>query len=442
LLVAISLAVLAIGSFLGGRELESQAVAAKSRASRRNANVTTASATPAPANYRQLPIAEILSLPFPEFYESLRAAPREARAKWIAELEKMPINPKRSSAWAGFYKLLVQFDPVAAANAVARIPDREPQGFILEAVVDAAPTFAMRDMAKLLLQLTTPESRERRLFENVINEWSTVDPAAAAQFLEEHPESGNFSMQHFVINWAAVDPGAAKAWLEHHPQGDYDFRYLIQGWYLNDRTAAVAYTLAHPQEASTAGALEDLLSGLYVDSEEEAKKFLERLPNDELRRRAFRDFGFLNALPADEPSQRQTPPRALADWMTQFPPGYWQGALTSVLRQWSFESSPQDIVDWITLQPAQVRDAVAAEFVYDNYMKIDDAVRPIFGIADPSLRDRLLWAMFQHMEYAPTEDLARAVEQSSLGSSEKQQVLKVMQQVLAANEASPKQPGD
>ena len=48
-------------------------------------------------------------------------APGEARKKWASELEAMPDGPRRIAGVSAFYKLLVQFDPEAAAKTISEI---------------------------------------------------------------------------------------------------------------------------------------------------------------------------------------------------------------------------------------------------------------------------------------------------------------------------------
>jgi len=72
----------------------------------------------------------------------LRAAPGDARKKWARDLAAMPDGPRRRAAISGFYKLLVQFDPEAAAKAIDAIKDEKSLRLALGAAVDAVPGFA------------------------------------------------------------------------------------------------------------------------------------------------------------------------------------------------------------------------------------------------------------------------------------------------------------
>src|SRR2546423_13627676 len=113
--------VIALGAFFTGRPVEENSLAARVHSA---VAVPAPPTQPEPPSYRQIAVSEILALPFAEFYEALRSAPADARKKWTAELEKMPEGPRRTAAVSGFYKLLVQFDPVATAKAIIEIKDK------------------------------------------------------------------------------------------------------------------------------------------------------------------------------------------------------------------------------------------------------------------------------------------------------------------------------
>jgi hypothetical protein len=208
IILPIGLVILAVASLFVGRRVEEDALARKRATSGLQAKLPAPSITPFEPAYRELAVAEILGLPFAEFYEALRSAPGEAREKWAAELEKMPAGPRRTAALAAFYKLLVQFDPIAAAKAACEIKDKNVQELALESVAGAAPGFALRDIAELFLKLPPDPSGYRKYLENVVSEWVVIDPPAVAKFFDEHPETESVGRDDLIRNWAALDPGA------------------------------------------------------------------------------------------------------------------------------------------------------------------------------------------------------------------------------------------
>lgn len=422
-------------AFFSGRTVEERAIAAQHSALVRKMSLPVAMKPPEPPTHRQLAVIEILALPFSEFYEALRSAPSEARQKWADELQAMPAGPRRTAALAAFYKLLVQFDPLSAAESACEIKDKDAQQLALESVAGAAPGFALKDIATLFLKLPADASDYRKYLEEVISEWISIDPPAVAQFYDEHPEITEHGLNRELIrSWAAIDPGSAKAWLDANGRAGGEITEFILGWYLNDSRAATDYAIQHAEELVPTAGLGELLSALYLDSKEEAKKFIEQLPNDELRNNAFRAFEFAVQFgTADETGEPDRTPRAIADWMTQFPSAYWRGHLSHVLSYWN-AGPPQEVLSWIEQQPAEIQEAVAAEYKISAEDVVKSATA-VFQFARPDLRDRLLAAMFQH-SLGSTWKMKDEIKESSLPADQKQHVLAIVAKVEKGEEAA------
>ena len=312
--------------------------------------------------YRQLVALELLKLPFAEFYEALRSAPSEARKKWASEVETMPEGPRRIAAVSAFYKLLVQFDPIMASRTISEIKDERLQGLALECAVDAAPGFAMPMMADLCLSF----KRGRGKLWEVLGEWMLIDAPAVARFMDDHPDPDDdwgLLPRELISTWASLDPKTAKEWMEEKGGSDVpeNRRAFIEGWYENDRAAAIAYVLAHADNPALRDSIGDALRSLYYDSKDEARKFIEALPEDATRHAAFKAAFEYSLLGEEEDTgEPKSTPRVLGDWLTEFPPAYWKGTLGQVFK-WS-RTAPETMLAWVEQQPLAIREAVAAEY--------------------------------------------------------------------------------
>ena len=409
-------------AFFTGRAVEKQALARTQRSFVRLTVPSTPTTKPEMPTYRELTAADIIALPFAEFYEALRSAPGEAREKWRIDLERMPAGPRRNAAVAGFYKLLVEFDPVTAVKDACEIEDKDLRNLALQSVAGAAPGFALRDIATLLLDNPADAPDYLNLYE-IMGQWITIDPAAVAKFCDEHPdaaERGNTS--ELVKAWAAIDPQAAQEWLTANRYGIGISGDFVMGWYLNDRAAAIDFAVAHADELVPSAGLGTLFSALYLDSKEEAKKFIERLPNDELRHNAFRgceiavQFGT-----AEETGEPERTPRAVADWAVQFPPAYWRGHLQEVLHYWN-HVPPQEVFSWIEQRPSTIRNEVAAEFKLGVGDQVVDVVSALLQYGNTDLRNQLFMALFQNSA-SDISHMKEAIVGSSLSGAQKHEVL-------------------
>lgn len=431
LLVATVLLAVTLAAFFTGRTVEQRALAAKTHADMCPSVSSSSPVNPGPTSYRQLAVLEILKLPFAEFYEALRSAPGEARKKWANELETMPDGPRRISAVSAFYKLLVQFDPIMASRAISEIKDKRLQNLALECAVDAAPGFALRTMAELCLSVQGGSSGK---LWDVLGEWRLIEPLAVTQFIDDLPKSDtqqSYLSTDLIIDLASFDPKAAKEWMEKKGESDVpEFRRaFINGWYENDRVAAVSYVLGHVDDPAMKDSIADMLRGLYYDSKEDARKFIKDLPDDETRHAAFKTaFEYAVLGEEEETGEAISTPRALGDWLTEFPPAYWKGTLGQIF-MWS-RKPPEAMLAWVEQQPPAIREAVAAEYTPPYKKKTAEVLLPVLQVPDLLLRDQLLRAFFKHMDAVPDEARA-ALTTAPISAEQKNHVL----QIIAAVEA-------
>jgi hypothetical protein len=399
-LALVTLAALALLGFFTGRTVEERALAAQIQSnSRASLSVRPADSTVS-MSHQQLAVAEIFALPFADFYEALRSAPGAAREKWIAELAAMTEAPPRKAAISGFYKLLVQFDPKAAVKAISEIQDEGSLRLALGAAVNAAPGFALPLMAELSLSLQDRLKGKRDYVSDVLLDWSLIDPAAAMAFIGDHKKAFDelghgryFTTEQVLSSWAAIDPKAAKHWIDEKENevGSEAREFFIEGWYENDRVAAVSYTLAHAEEPEMSGAIAAVLRSLYFDSKDEAKKFIESLPENK-RPEAFHEaFRRLILLDEEATGDAAMTPQDIASWMIEFPAAYWEGALGGLFG--NDEKASADLLSWIQQLPAGVREVAAGEYAAPFDKKSpSEKIAPILQVVDPVLRDQLLAA--------------------------------------------------
>jgi hypothetical protein len=433
-LAVVALACTAAFAFFIGRRVEEAAVAAKMTSS-----VIRAPAAPAPPasqapSYQQLRAADVLALPFTDFYEALRSAPSEARRQWAAELEQMPAGPRRIAAVTGFYKLLIQFDPTLAIKSIREIRDKGVRNIALDGAVNTVPGFAMEEMAGAMLDLYVhPTGHTRDFFEELMEQWVNVDPAAVIRFGEQHrgADVPYGDSPETISTWAELDPKAAKEWLDTHGKWETKEyrRAFISGLYESDRPAAIAYVLAHASEPDERESLGTILGDLYYDDKDAARKFIEALPNDRIRHAAFR-AAFEHRM-YDEVEDSGDPnfsPRATADWMVEFPPAYWKGRLKDVFR-WSHKP-PREMISWIEQQSPSIRAAVAAEYAPPMDSSAADAFGAILQVADLRLRDQLLEALFRRVA-GPIDDLKDAMANAPLSAEQRAHILQLRGEVEA-----------
>lgn len=432
-IATLALTGVALTAFFVGRHVEAEALAAKTMAGPLTVPTSLATAKPERPSYHELRAADLFALSFADFYEALRSAPAEARKKWAAEVEHMPPGPRRTAAVMGFYKLLVQFDPAVAIKSIREIQDERVRNLALEAAVDAVPGFAMADLAAVMAELyKEPGGHTRSYSDELIEQWTDLDPAAVVRFQERHRWANEVHpvFTSVIENWAQLDLKAAKEWLDSRDEWknpEYQ-RAFINGWYENDRPAAVAYVLAHASETDMRDSVGNILRGLYYDAKDEARKFIEALPDDRIRRTAFR-AAFDNIMydEVEDSGDAAFSPRAVAEWMVEFPPDYWKGRLKDLFK-WS-RKPPREMISWIEKQSPAIQVVAAADYTPPWKASADDVLKAVFEVPDLRLRDHLLEGVFKRSYDIPLEDLQEAIAKAPLSAEQRAHVLQLMADV-------------
>jgi hypothetical protein len=113
--------------------------------------------------------------------------------------------------------------------------------------------------------------------------------------------------------------------------------------------------------------------------------------------------------------------------MAAFPPAYWREHLSDVLGYWN-QDPPQEVFSWIEQQPAEIQDALAAEYKLPTGKQAVETVTAVLQFARSDLRDRLLAAMFQH-EGGSAWQIVDEIKKSSLPAEQKRHVLEIAMKV-------------
>jgi hypothetical protein len=193
-------------------------------------------------------VREIATVPFSQLYDFLRSAPREQLMAWAADLERMPRGPRQRAAVAAYYKSLIQVDHRAAIESVLHVQNLSLRDVAIEAMTKAAPESIWADLAEMTAQFL-PYPGRGIARDDLVKNWSRVDPVAASEFIERHRFKRGIRLSHeeddrvvsLLSNWGEIDPSAARSWLEADAsrQTKDTFRAFVTSWGRVDRAGAI-----------------------------------------------------------------------------------------------------------------------------------------------------------------------------------------------------------
>lgn len=427
-IVVLGIAV-AVGGFQTGRRtVDAAAIAASGRA---NSDRISAAISPSykslpPPEQTQIILRDIATVPFSELYDVLNSAPHEQLLAWARDLERMPRGPHQRAAVSAYYKSLIQVNPRAAIEAVLRAQNLNMRELALDALTKASPESLWGDLAEMMLQLPYP--KHANVGEDIIWNWSRVDPVAASQFITTHPRPGEdgrfFSL---LYNWGAIDPLAARDWVEADPsrQTKEAIQALVSGWEDTDCPAAVQYVLANAPRPNFQDAINVLAYDFVRRAKDQATSLILLLPPEQAKvaLQHIADQTTHVILGVSEDYQR--PPAEVARWMITLPPELSNDAIGDVAGEW-FRRDAAGATSWLDQLQPSLRDATIASFCRTRNIDLAQEVITLGqSITDHKLRDSALGQFARNLRDTREQSI-EAVNDLPISDKQKAYLLEVM----------------
>jgi hypothetical protein len=389
-LIAIALA---LGGFQAGRRSVDAAALAKTAAIEPNTVRDVAPPRQTLLEHDQKPITvrEIATVPFSELYDVLKSAPHEQLLAWARDLEQMPRGPRQRAAVAAYYKSLVQVDPHATIEALLRAENLNMRDVAIAAVMAATPESLWGELNDMLDKL--PHPRRGFFAQDVLWNWSRVDPVAVGKYIDMHPAVGDDDRLYALLfNWAKMEPAAAKEWLEGKPlhQKKDAFRAFAVAWAEVDRSAAINYTVANATNPQFEPAVKELGYYLLRLFPDDARTFVLLLPPDRARAAVDEIVHNTTSVILHAPEDYQRPPDVVARWMAALPLDLWQHAIGGIVSAWLSADADAATV-WLNQLQPDARDAALADLCRQGWTESAEPTIPLgFTIRDKRLRDQVL----------------------------------------------------
>ncbi|MFZ1219230.1 MAG: hypothetical protein WAO00_08050 [Chthoniobacterales bacterium] len=398
---------LAIGGFEAGRKSVNAAAVANSEVRAivsRPADSVSEKTTLLERDHSSINVREIATVPFSELYDVLKAVSREQLLAWAADLEQMPRGPRQHAAVGAYFKTLVQVDHQAAIKAVLDAKNLLARDFAIEAMMKAAPESVWADLAEMTAQLQYPG---RGFAQNdLIDNWSRVDPVSASKFVEKHRFSPGIKLPGeesdrvvlLLNNWGEIDPSAARQWLEADAsrQTADGFRALLTSWGRVDRAAAIDYAIANEQRPNLQPAIGGLVYEFVRSAKEDANRLLLLLSPRQAKAALKNVADVTNPREidpnVDKPPNYQRPPEEVARWMVTLPVDLWEESIGRVVQGWLVENADSAKVWFAQLAPEMRNVAIVSmcREAKPDYTGTDEVIELAFKISDKTVRDRAL----------------------------------------------------
>jgi hypothetical protein len=437
-IVGIVAAGLAVGGFqMGRRSVDAAALSMRAAETRADSpSIPPRSGAIATSDHGDPRISEIATVPFSELYDVLRSASREQLLAWARDLEQMPRGPRQRAAVTAYYKSLIQVDHHAAIEAVLQTQNLPLRDFAIDAMTKASPESIWADLAEMTMEMRYPGRGFSR--EDLIKNWSRVDPVAASQFIERHPFSAekgpdgeDWRVVSLLGNWGEIDPAAARDWLEADAsrQTKDALRAFVTSWGRADRAGAIDYTVANAHKPKFEGAINDLVYQFVRSAKDDATRLISLLPQRQAKAAVKNLADITNPEVIDpnldRPPDYQRPPDEVARWMVNLPVDVWNESIGQVAQAWLHEDAASATVWFDQLLPEMREVAIVSLCSARQSSPREDVIKLAWTIKDPKLRERSLGAVARSLRM-DREDAIEAVNDLPFSDEQKAYLRRVM----------------
>jgi hypothetical protein len=429
LVIAVAATVLTLAGFETGRRSVDAAAIERTIASQSTPQRSPDSTPPnrlVPPERDHIIIRDIATVPFSELYDVLKSASHEELLAWATELERMPRGPRQWAAVTAYYKSLIQVNPRAAIEAVLRAQNLYAREFAIDALTKAAPESIWGDLEEMVLQLPYP--KHTNVGEDIIWNWSRVDPVAVSQFITTHPRPGEDGRLYALLyNWGAIDPLAARDWVEADPsrQTKEAFQALVSGWDDTDHPAAIQYVLANASRPNFQDTINELVYDFVRKAKDQATNLILLLPPDQAKAALQRVARQVNTVTTGAPADYERPPDELARWMIALPPELWSDAMGPIVGGW-LGNDATGATAWLNQLHPSLRDAAIVSFCRTaNADFAEEVITLGQSITDQKLRDSALGEFARSLRDT-REKAVGAVNDLPISDGQKAYLLRVM----------------
>jgi hypothetical protein len=432
---------LVIGGFEAGRKTVNAAAFASS-----DGTATTPPPADSVSQKKTLPerdsspvtVRDIATVPFSELYDVLKSASRDQLLAWARDLEQMPRGPRQRAAVAAYYKSLIQVDHHAALEALSQSTNLPIRDLAEDALLKAAPESIWSQIAEALAQMRYPGRGRGR--EDVILNWSRVDPVAVSKFIETHPATRFIEIHPFnanqkrpdreaervislLTNWGEIDPSAARSWLEADGsrQTKDAFRAFLTSWGRADPAAAIDYAVANARQPNLEAAINELVYQFVRSAKEDAAKLILLLPPERAKAALKNVADITNPKEIDpnldRPRDYRRPPDEIAPWMVSFPVEFWSDGIGVVANGW-LNDDADSAKAWLNQLRPDLRDAAIASCCRSGTQNWREVIELGLTIRDDRLRDSALADLIRSFSTRREEGI-EVIDELSLSEDQK-----------------------
>ena len=370
-------------------------------------------------------VDDLGAVPAAELTQLMSHATPEQLAAMAYKFNEAPTDARTLGGMAVFFQAWSELDPKAALIGAFGLNDIAFRKLAVGTVVNSVSPSAAPELIAHLTQHPDKDLLDEcknRFLNPLIANWSTLDPEAAAQFMDELGDAKsdlNYTARNSIAyNWGSLDPNAALEWVEKQKDKDFFNRTsvydeIIRGWCLKDIASASAYVREHLDDPAAETAASSVAEYLFDRNAEDATGWIGRLPDGKARNDAKSTIATMWA---------EKDPAAAAKWVGTLSDSDKENVVGIIARSWVEKNWPE-ASRWIdSLNGAARDDALVAAVNRDGATEIE-SLSLALSIKNPERQSNNIENVIRNWSYNDPEAAKTWVKNSPLSSEAREELM-------------------
>lgn len=381
-----------------------------------------------------LRVDKLESVPPAEFYEMfLDATPAEMNALAM-KFNALPPNVHTAGGIRMFFQAWTELDGKSALRGAFQIKSIYLRRMAVDSVVHSVSPGAAPELATYLNQnpdKDLPAYDQNRLMAALLERWSSVDPAAAARFLDRLGDTNlaDSASNTIAFAWGSLDPPSALTWMEktnHANQSDL-FMEIINGWARIDSAAARAYLTQHADHPGAKAAAESMVDQLVADDPNQAVTWVNSLPSRQTKIAAEERLAL---------SWAATDPATAAHWAEALPKSDQASVIPPLAGAWATQDWAATR-RWIGTLSSDLRDQAISYAIGNSLSNVapTETLPLAMSMSDRDQRMRTVASVIRGWAASDRQAAETWLRTSTLRRTEKDELLTMFSEQTGSEEA-------
>src|SRR5258708_10101781 len=377
----------------------------------------------------QARVDDLGAVPAAELTHLMDRATPEQLAALAAKFNDAPTDARTFGGMAVFFQAWTELAPNAAVAGAFQLNDVAMRKLAATAVVNSVSPSAAPELIAYLTEHPDKDllsECKNKFLDPLITSWSSLDPEAAANFMDSLGDTKNSlkstARENIAYNWGTLDPDAALEWVRKQGDKDYidsDPLYddVIRGWCRANLPEASAYVAQHLDDRNGPAAASSVAAAMFAHDPDQATSWMSNMPNGQPKSDA--ETAIAQIWPEKDPT-------AASRWMATLPVNEQSNVVDTITRTWMDNNWPE-ASRWINNLTGDVRDSALAAAMGRQDATEADSLSLAVSIQSDEMRNDRIEGVVRNWSYRDSDAAEAWVKNGLLSPQEQKHLLTMIQ---------------